>query len=99
MGDPITRDEMRDLLIEQAKVIQGGNSSAKPVATDGVGSGYVDNFTKKASDAAEALGPVVFGFKRLTEGSDVAQTALQGFGSVVNVLPGPLQSVGRLWVT
>jgi hypothetical protein len=93
----LTKQDLIDALKESG--LGKGNSSSSSSAPQGgnaVSGGYVDNFAKKAGDAAEAVGPLVFGFKRLTEGSDVAGVALNGFNSAVGQLPGGLNKVGAL---
>jgi hypothetical protein len=57
MADGITKNEMRDLLIEQAKVIRGGSSgnSGGGAASGGAGSSALG---AAAGKAAEAFNPL-----------------------------------------
>ena len=79
MADGITKDQMRDLLLEQAKVIRGGssgNSGGSGGGTASAGSSVFETITGKAASA----------FNPLTAALGVASSAVDGIKTAYDTL-------------
>jgi uncharacterized protein YukE len=86
MGDGITKDEMKDLLTEQAKIIRGGNSSGGGAASP-----------KGTGEFAESLDNIKTKFNPLGTALDGMGAAVSGVKSAYANLEGVIKPGMQTW--